>query len=71
MTAEAVGGELERVGVVFVVGLVGGERGRKVLVLALLVVVVVVGMEEEAIVVVGVDSGMFWFGFGSVVDGCV
>lgn len=66
--AEAVGGEVERVdgddGVLIVVGFVGGERGRNVLVVMVVVgLVVVVGTDElvelveEAIVV---DLGLCW-----------
>ena len=65
---EAVGGEVERVGgddgVLVVVGFVGGERGRNVLVVMVVVgLVVVVGTDElvelveEAIVV---DLGLCW-----------
>jgi hypothetical protein len=76
--AEVVGGEVERAGVGMVgleaaadddVAVVGGERGRNVLVVLVLgmvgsVVVVVVGMEEEAmVVVVVVDSGTILFCF--------
>jgi len=79
--AEAVGGEVERVdgddGVLIVVGFVGGERGRNVLVVMVVVgLVVVVGTDElvelveEAIVV---DLGLCWglglglgLGFGCV-----
>jgi hypothetical protein len=51
---EAVGGEVERVGgdddVLIVVGFVGGERGRNVL------VVMVVGLVAAVVVVVGTDE---------------
>ena len=51
---EAVGGEVERVGgddgVLVVVGFVGGERGRNVL------VVMVVGLVAAVVVVVGTDE---------------
>ena len=59
--AEAVGGEVERVdgddGVLIVVGFVGGERGRNVLV----VMVVVVGTEELVEEAIVVDLGVCFF----------
>ena len=58
---EAVGGEVERVGgddgVLVVVGFVGGERGRNVLV----VMVVVVGTEELVEEAIVVDLGVCFF----------
>jgi hypothetical protein len=71
---EAVGGEVERVGgddgVLVVVGFVGGERGRNVLVVMVVVgLVVVVGTEELVEEAIVVDLGGCFF-FFEVVDGC-